>query len=369
MRFLLALLVASPAFAGYASKAPITFAAATGSTQTNITLAFTGSNARFKTVANGGQVRNTVTRAGVTVPADLIITSDATCKTLAGSYTWGIESYSATAGTLVGWLMVPSLTTSATVAATVCVGNPAVVTYQGGAQGAEFDTSTFGKWLMPDGTTLAVNDFSANANVTTNTGGTAATGKIGGGIGLVSASAQYASVANNTAAMGTTDFTVSAWFKTSTTGILQNIMRRDEINNRSFLLRVTDLNKIESLCIFGNPFPDVVGTATVTDGLWHYAVMSVSYAAPNSTMTLYLDGALVGSSSTNGYNNPANVAPLEMGRYQATNEYFNGTLDGLEFDTAMARSANWIGTQYANQNAPPAIGAFTDFPRSQAWIF
>lgn len=128
---IITLLLACPLFAGYGAKATVTFSAASGSTtDTNITLYFTANDTKLKTVANGGLIQNTVTRNAITVPADFILTNDTSCATQTGSYQWGFKTYSATAGTMTGRVKIPSLTISASIAPTVCIGNSAVSTYQ-----------------------------------------------------------------------------------------------------------------------------------------------------------------------------------------------------------------------------------------------
>ncbi|HXJ41818.1 MAG TPA: LamG domain-containing protein [Bryobacteraceae bacterium] len=357
MRTLALFLVSLPAFGAYQYKGAVTFPAASGSTQTNITLAFTFSDTKFRTVANGGAIQNTVTRVGVTVPADFIFTDDSTCASATGSYTWGFERYSATAGTGTGWVMIPSHSSSAPKVPTVCLGNAAVSTYQGGAVGAEFDANTLGRWHMPDGASLSVSDFGANALITTNHGGTAVTGKVDGGLAIASASSQWVDVASN-AGMNSTSFSVSGWFKSSTNGVKQDILRRDDGSfARSFMLRIGTTNQLQGFMIYGVN-PSVTSAASVTDGNWHQAAMTVSYSAPNSTMTLYLDGTSVGSVAQSGTITSI-TQPLDIGRFSSgPAETFNGPLDELGFDTT-ARSANWIATEYANQNSPPAVSALS----------
>jgi hypothetical protein len=47
---------------------------------------------------------------------------------------------------------------------------------------------------------------------------------------------------------------------------------------------------------------------------------------------------------------------------------FNGKLDELKI-VSTNRPADWIATEYANQNAPPSIGSFTAVASVKAYIF
>ena len=182
MRNLIAFfLCALTAYGGYLSEATVTFSASGSTTDTNITLAFYGSDAKLRTTANGGQVYHTVTRAGVTVPVDFVLTADSSCASVTGGYTWGIESYSPAAGTIIGWVKIPSITPGTTVTPSVCLGNAAVNAYQGGSPGAEFDASTLSVYHLPNGVTLNASDFSANANNGSAVAATAATGRLTAG--------------------------------------------------------------------------------------------------------------------------------------------------------------------------------------------
>jgi hypothetical protein len=360
------LLLCSSAWAGYTSKATVSFASATGSTQTNITLAFTFGDTKLKTVSNGGQIQNTVTRVGVTVPADFVLTNDSTCASLTGSWAWGIESYSATAGTGAGWAKVASITTGAAVAPTVCIGNAAVTAYQGGAAGAEFDANTKAVYHFPDGGTLNAKDFSSSAHNGTVTSATAVTGKIDGAAGFSSA---YIDVAQ-AAISGFTSATFSMWFKTTSTA--RQMVLGDGVgvcsSNGFASIETNNLSTVGALIRSDTSSAQV---ATVTsNGAWH----RLSGIYTPTTLSMQLDGGA--AVTTTGLTNGAigSGSTLEIGNlctnFASGAFAFAGSIDEV-FIANVARSADWINTEYANQSSPPAIGAFTALAlsTSQAFIF
>jgi hypothetical protein len=100
-----------PAFGGYTGYRLFTINhTLTGTANsTNFTVLISGTYAEFATTGNGGNVQNTVSCGvnSITCPADLVFTSDAGCSSpLAG---WEFESYTATTGQIVAWVIVPTL--------------------------------------------------------------------------------------------------------------------------------------------------------------------------------------------------------------------------------------------------------------------
>lgn len=356
MRTLLAgLLLSVPAWAGYSSNGTVTFPAATGSTQTNITLAFSFSASQMATVANGGQVTSTSARVIATVPNDVIFTSDSTCATLAGSYKWGYEDYSATTGAGHGWILIPSLSSSASQVVTVCVGNSAVTTYQGGAQGAEFDTNTKLAMHVPDGSTINVSDFSSGALTTANTSVAATTGQIDGG-GLFSG-AQSISV-TGAALNFVGDFTLEMWVNAAvTTGPV--LFNRGVSGVSGYYVGI---NTGKPYFLVGGSYIDT-GAFTIATGGWHHLVWVMASAIG----TVYVDGVskVTGSLGTAA----SNPGPATIGM-QAGMSFYSGSMDEIKASST-ARGGNYIASEYANQLSAPALSALSSLSGagSQSFIF
>lgn len=345
--------VAPFSYPNWLSKSSLSFSAASGSgTDSNITLAFSGSDAKLKSAANGGQIQNTVTRVGVVVPADLILTSDPTCATLAGGYRWGIEFYDPTGGTLKGWVNIPSLTTGTGISLFVCIGNSSVSTYQGGAPGAEFDSNTVLAYHLPNGTNLSALDFSSQ----TNNGGlsgatgvpTATTGVIDGAALFVGANQQviqspYINLGTAFTAEACANPTTTVTARTSSSAIVNN----SYVNG--FLLAAD---------VFGWLFSvnsTNVQSGTPVAGTW----VCVAGVYDGTTQALYLDGSSIASGAA-----PAPTigsSPIGVGYdlfTKSTAGSWDGSIDEVRIST-VARSAGWIATEYANQSSPPAIGSFS----------
>jgi len=359
MRPISLLLVAAGLCHGaYTSLATVNFAGATSSTQTNITLLFTFSDNKLRTVANGGQIQNTVSRNGYTVPADFVFTDDTTCQTVTGSYTWGFEGdYSPTAGTGLGWVKIPSYTTGG-VTPTVCIGNSAVSTYQGGAVGAEYDSNTTGVWNFPDGSSLSLTDASSGAHALTGTNTpTATAGKIDGGMAVASASGQYASNSTNLVSGA---MTVEAWINgTSFPGAYNTVTGADSVSSY-FDIHVKSNGKLAMYLTAGAPVSYDGTGSTLSTATWYHVAMV--YDATNG-LKGYLNGSLDGSNAGGGNAVSGTATVFAVGNNPPNDptRYFNGKIDAVRV-SSVARSANWIATEYGNQNSPPAVGAFSPVP-------
>ncbi len=348
----------------YTSIATVSFAAATGSTQTNITLAFTGSDAKLKTVANGGQIQNTVTRVGVVVPADLILTDDATCATITGGYTWGIEHYVATTGAIIGWAKT-TLTTGGPVVPRVCIGNVAVTTYQGGAQGAEFDANTLAVYHLPNGSTLSALDFSANANNGNITGTSAVAGKIDGA-GSFNGTTNYIL---SSSVVNTPTVTVSTWINLRLLPVGRApVIGFTQGNGSGTYDKVIFLSTLgqASFYVYDGGVKETSVTSALSLNTWYY----LTGTADGTNIKIYLNGSLAATLAAGntfaGYGAPN----LLLGGSAGGSLYVQQYLDKSTY-VSVARSADWIATEYANQNNPPAISAFTLLatPKSQMLSF
>ena len=77
-----------------------------GTTLSNFPVLVSGTYSYLATAANSGNIQNTTTLNGLTVPADLVFTSDSLCQT---KLNWEIASYTATTGQIEAWVQISSL--------------------------------------------------------------------------------------------------------------------------------------------------------------------------------------------------------------------------------------------------------------------
>lgn len=349
-RFVLALLLCIPAFAGYARRSTVTFAGSTSGTLTNFTdSSVTIAMNDLKTVANGGVIQNaTCTNVIANLPCDFALTDDPTCATLTGSYKWGIETYDGAVGTIRFHALLPSLTTSALVPY-VCFGNISVNTYQGGTAGTDYDSNTVRVHHFPNGTTVTGADFGpAQVACTLTNTPTAGTGIIDGGMTTVAANSQYCTTTVATP-VGTA-FTITSWAKISTTSGDKAIFGNNSAGGTGGLELRVDATTQKISMLRSQALGLWTSTGAISNGV--FASIAVTSDALGN-YALYRDNATVET---------FNVAlPFLFGRPiwaggNSFGENFSGTLDYWRIDSVQ-RSAAWVATAYANQLSPPALSA------------
>lgn len=346
---LLATVCALPSMAGYANCGAVTFPGAASSTQTNITLAFSFNDARFKSL-------NTMTRNGIVVPTDLIVTDDATCQTLTGSYTWDVESYKSSAGSGIVLVKIPSYATSSK---TVYVGfgNPAVTLYQGGAVGSAYDSNTFlvAPFNVDSGGTLSSVDFSSSGCNGVPTSVTAATGQIAGAGSFGSASKDgWGGTGCGSAGSGSNGvldivppFTYSAWIRsTTTTGDIYNAgangMPQFRIVSGSLSLDRANTANVAS------------STGAVPTNAWTQVAVTLD---ASGNYVFYINGSAAGSGTVT----LPSAWTLNSWRFtpHTWQDGFYNSAPSMSIDLQrvanVARPANWIANEYANQASVPSV--------------
>lgn len=145
----------------------------------------------------------------------------------------------------------------------------------------------------------------------------------------------YAQAADNNA-LDLTQFTVGAYFKTTSTGTEKVIMFKDVDGSKAnYRLYITSGNQVAiSFTNTSNNVIAATGTSTVTDGTWHYAVGTYDGA----NLKIYVDGAL--QTTTANTTTPltgTNALNIGVG-YSGLNKY-SGSLDELSvWNTALSLS-------------------------------
>jgi len=333
---------------------------------TNFTVLLSGTFAEFATIANGGDVQNTVSCGvnSITCPADLVFTSDSGCSNpLSG---WEFESYSATTGQIVAWVIVPTLSVSTNTLIYACVGNSAITTFQGGSQGAAFDSNTKVVYHFPNGTTLSTTDSSSGGyNATSANSPTAVTAEIGGGVHFNGSSQDVES--SSFPWTGTSGVTVSFW-NYVTSGQVQNSFAFTVGNSAT-----TDPHRFSVSAPWGSS--DIIwdyganstGTGRVSThytsylGAWTYITL-VSTGSGNTYQAIYLNGAVAASASSSASSTV--TGDLIVGAYPYANQYgppyHNGSMDEFRI-SSVVRSASWILAEYNNQSNPSTFATASSF--------
>ncbi len=309
-------------------------AAQVPSTQTNFTkLSFPTDN-RFRTIGNGGHVSNS---SGF----DIRPFSD---SGLTSPLTYELVYYNASTGQFEMHVLIPSLSNG-------------YVTYFGygdtgittdGSSTSAWDSNFKGVWHLKDGTTLSgVESTASNKTLSFINTPTATTGQIDGAGSFASASSQRATASLDISAF--TAITFSAWVNATSFPNAYNTVGISNGSSRFVELYVKSTGK---LAIFiQNPAKsyDGTGSHTLSTATWY--LLHLVYDSTNGLIG-YVNGASDGTASAGTALSISGLTgvdvatdPINAGRF------WNGKLDELRVSN-VARSANWITTEYNNQNAP-----------------
>ncbi|MGE5831462.1 MAG: DUF2341 domain-containing protein [Methanomicrobiales archaeon] len=270
-----------------------------------------------------------------------------------------IESYSG--GTLTAWVKVPSVSSSANTTIYLYYGNSSVGSQENYA--AVWDSNYKGVWHMAEDPSITTDgdcgggsyhlcDSTSRSNDGiadgTMTSGDRVTGKVG-------KAWDFDGTDDRIRIKSTTDFdpdiiTVETWLKTSL-----NDERRIMVNyataphpwyftmeDNSTLGGATVLYSLSTAAEVNRNTP-----TAYSNGAWHHAVAVSDASASN--IKIYMDGNLVSviPHSGEGWGNAMTVPTIASG----DGSMFLGQLDEIRVSTG-ARSADWIKTEYTNQNRP-----------------
>lgn len=308
------------------------------STQTNFTVLVSLTITNLKATGSGGSVTDAQ-------GDDIVFTSDSACTTL---LSWDpLESWTTTTGAIVAWVKIASLSSSVNTDFYICYGKAATTTFQGGSAGSAWDTNVRTILHLPNGSSLSLADSTANAYTFTNSSATATTGKIDGG--LATTTNQFITSPTETTSGTSADFTWSIWSKTSASGSFQMLVSAIIGGTDEHELRMDSSNHVQFHFNYPSNACDVTGAANLADGLWHY-IVGVNTSSISGPCYLYVDGSSIGSGASNGVYTA--FTSFEVGGRQGNTSYpFIGTLDEFHYSN-IARSADWITTEYNNQNNP-----------------
>ncbi len=136
--------------------------------------------------------------------------------------------------------------------------------------------------------------------------------------------ATYANVpTSSTLDPGMSDFTVEGWFKTSAScSTFCDVVERINGSHDGYTVYLNNTNKLQAVYGF-NAQVQVQSLSTVNDGIWHhFAVVRTG----TTTVKLYLDGVLQGSTTDASLNNSiSNSTALQIG--SGGSAFFTGQID------------------------------------------
>lgn len=264
-----------------------------------------------------------------------------------------IESYAG--GILVTWVKTNLSSTVDTIIymyyGNVATTEPAANSTYGSQ--AVWSNGYAGVWHLGNGTILSAADSTGVNNGTLS--GSTLPSVIGGNIdgaadfnGVVGGS--YIDAGINSSLNLPANLSFSAWiYPHSLTGPHFLIERRTGDGLDAVYSVYTSSNKLE-LFRYDGTSRIATSTSTLNLNTWNYVAIVVD--TTSHKVWLYVNSGTPNEVSLNGGGNTSPTGSTYIGRStSSTTREFNGLIDNLNIST-VARTANWIATEYANQNVP-----------------
>lgn len=349
----LVLLWASPAYASYAYYRTVTLEAdqVLGASHSNFTVLVCANGAAPCDASvpglnqSGGGAH--VTQAD---GDDIVFGTNNTCSSLLN---WEIDKYVAATGELIAWVSIPSLDGTTDTVIYMCYGDAGVTTFQGGAEGAAWDANFIVVTHGGDGTTLSLLDSSGGNFDGTNANLAAATGKIGGGMNNASAAADGAHVDGTSSLVTGQALTFGGWFRVSdAAGGGFHFGITNAATQDWGVYAASGGNYYVFISAATQPGVDT-GTA-FSSTTWHHVIGVYDGA----NVTPYVNGAPAGTpAALTGDLQNGMSARLGWADDGLSANPTAGDFDETRVSNAV-RSADWITTEYNNQNTPGTFVAF-----------
>ena len=265
-----------------------------------------------------------------------------------------IEKYDPATHELWAWVKVPTLTTSTNTTIYMYYGNASAPSQQN--KTAVWSNGYAGVWHMGDGDSTASNFYQDSTSNNFDGTLTDADGDTIQADGKIAKSIAFNGDADGiltgmTTALG--DFTACAWYRDPGTSIYQY----ERIIDKSYDLGFWIGRQISVSDSFGGGVKDTAAPlygrfVTLSDVSWHY----ICSIRSSTTHTISGDGGAVSTTGTVTAN-ATDTTPVRIGRDSIGTGFSNATIDDIHIST-VARSADWIATEYANQNDPSTFETF-----------
>jgi hypothetical protein len=292
-----------------------------------------------------------------------------------------LEHYDPVNGEVVAWIKIPSLSTSADTDFEILYGNTGILASQSSTQTWSSDYDAV--WHMAydplnsdqlDGTS---NGYDGQTNGSMNSTDLV-TGQIGNAVVFDGTNDFMAlSDISYSGAAAIPAMTVSCWVNTThvSGGSWNNWAIVDFDRSEYFNFFIHGDGRASFATSSGGAISDFYTGGGLNDGNWHQLVAVYD----GTDKHIYIDGALVGT-QTNPHGGSALGSTLTRYGFigdgsEASNfngsrngRYFEGTLDEIRL-LNVARNANWLATEYNNQNAPGTfITAGAEVDNRNTWL-
>lgn len=307
----------------------------------NFPVLFAGTYSWLATVANGGGVQNSN-------GYDIAFSSDSAGLT---PLSWEIDSYSPTTGAVAFWVKVPTVSHTTNTVFYVWYGDASITTFQ--STGSVWDSNYVAVTHFSSG--LTANDSTSNANNGVVTGVTVASGaQIGTAAAFDGSSSHHIKLANSSSVNVVGAITMEAWVYPTASGTYQAVIDRaasSSLRDYAFYLAGSAVGDL--YVAFGNNSGGNHGPFTPLTPRWAlntWTQLVVVYDG-SANLAVYSNGSLVYTNGTIAFPPSSSTRDVYYGSELGNSLPLTGRLDECRISKT-ARSADWVLTQYNNQNSP-----------------
>lgn len=341
-------LLLPPTTYSYARTIAIDHTKVVNSDQTDFPVLISGTFPHLATVANGGHVQNA---SGY----DIVFTADAGGLSRLDHE---IDSYDPVTGTASFWVRIPTLSYTADTPIYMWYGNSNVVASQENKPGV-WRNGYSAVWHL-SGTPVSPLDSTGNTSGSISNI-TSLAGQIGTAAQTNGTSNSYVRVANSTAVKPATAITLEGWVKPTSITAWNKIIALDYRADGSwttpfvsYALQMNNNTNGISLHIASNGTIYSTGSAaTIPFNSWSH--VAGTFDTTSHLLRMFVNGVQDTNTLTNSaiaidYGTSKDLTLGQRSPYSA-GDAWTGGLDELRI-SAVARSANWIATEYNNQSSP-----------------
>lgn len=304
-------------------------------------------DANLKSQANGGLVSSS---SGY----DLLFTDATETRELP----YEVESYTATSGALVAWVRIPMLSATQDTVFYLYFGNATVTGWQATASNV-WDSNYKAVYHLSDNAANTTVAESTSSGYTGTNNATTSTTTVGGEIASAlsyNGTSDYTHV-NYQANLNPSQFTVEAWgYVSGGSGTTRALISSRDASDASHLkgyIIYADSNNHWAAYLGANTasWGSINTSSTITNSSWYH----IAATYDGTTLTLYVNGTSAASSALSYTQNATYEFRIGAGANETSPTlYFNGDVDEVRV-SKVARTANWLATQYTNQSAPSSF--------------
>ena len=330
-------------------------ASAIGANETDFSVALVLTSANLKTVANGGDIQNTVSggaSGSLTVPADFVVSPNSDGSS---PYDFEVVAFDASTGAIEFWVEISSLSSSSDNTIYLCYGDSNVTTSQEDVAGT-WGNSYEAVYHLGEASGTLYDSAGNNNSTSESLSSYGVTGKIGNAAEF--GGSHYIYLGDLSLGEDKT-FSIEAWAQSDTTNADRCIFSEGYSDSECdflFLRQSSSDHLSFGYRDHGSTMSTAEGSAAFGTG-WH-RVAFVGHAS--NDLRSYLDGSEEATCSTSlgtTYLDNASIGLLRYGKDPGLFQYWDGVIDEVLLST-VTRDADWIASQYNNQNDPTPDSTF-----------